>query len=131
MPEKYQEEIEEILKRADETAPVGPARELKKDSSNVSRLSRRADLPHQSPPRSTARWPSLSTGKIALAGLVLLLVGAVWMGLLIWVGLGLLVLAYLLFFVTPRSISYEKRWRGRPLEARPSPWQRFIRWLKG
>lgn len=129
MPEKYQEEIEDILKRAEEATPVDATRGPGKSPKNVPKPSHRTNRSYHSS-SGIVRWPSLSPGKIALAGLVLLLVGALWMGLLIWVGLGLLVLAYLLFFVTPRSISYEKRWRGRPTEGRTSPWQRFVRWLK-
>jgi hypothetical protein len=53
------------------------------------------------------------------------------LGTLVWIGLGLLAVAYLFFFITPRSVSYEKRWRGQPLdEGYSSPWERFKRWLK-
>ena len=49
---------------------------------------------------------------------------------LIWVGLALLVLGYLLFFISPRNISIEKRWRGESIEDVPdSPWGRFKRWI--
>jgi O-antigen/teichoic acid export membrane protein len=67
-----------------------------------------------------------------LAGLILFVVAALLgLGLLIWVGLGLLVVAYLLFFISPRSISYEKRWRGRPVDDdNPTAWDRFKRWLQ-
>jgi hypothetical protein len=129
MPERYQEEIEEILRRAEEATPPGPARGSEKNARNVSNLSRRANRPYRLS-AGGVHWLYLSPGKIALAGFVLLLVGALWINLLIWVGLGLLVLAYLLFFVKPGSLSYEKRWRGRMVETQPSPWQRFLRWLK-
>jgi Flp pilus assembly protein TadB len=130
MPEKYKEEIEEILRRTGEMAPAPTAREAERRPVEL------AQHPH--PPDSASgsrgsvrRWPSLSPGKILLAGLVLLLVGAFWKGFLIWVGLVLLVLAYLLFFVTPRSISYEKRWRGRAVEERTSVWWRLKSWFQG
>jgi hypothetical protein len=67
-----------------------------------------------------------------LAGLILFVVAALLgLGPLIWVGLGLLIVSYLLFFITPRSISYEKRWRGRSVDdGRLTAWDRFRRWLK-
>jgi len=129
MPEKYQQEIEEILRRAEDTTPLGPARGSDQNPRNVPKLSRRASRPYRLSGGSF-NWLYLSPGKIALAGLVLLLVGALWINVLIWVGLGLLVLAYLLFFVKPGSLSYEKRWRGREVEPQVSPWHRFLRWLK-
>jgi hypothetical protein len=64
-----------------------------------------------------------------LAGLVLFVVGALWFRPLVWVGLGMVALGYLLFFVSPHSISYEKRWRGQVVEEYDSPWQRLKRWL--
>jgi uncharacterized membrane protein len=129
MPEKYQEEIEEILKRAEETAPLSPARGAEKRARDLPRLSPGADRTTPQSSNANSRWPSLSAGKIALVGLILLTVG-LWKTVFLWVGLGLLVLAYLLFFVQPRSVSHEKRWRGRALERRPSPWQRLLRWLR-
>lgn len=129
MPEKYKEEIEEILRRTGEDAPAPHAREAEKRPVDLAQPLHPAHRPSRG---SVWRWPALSPGKILLAGLVLLLVGAFWKGVLVWVGLVLLVLAYLLFFVTPRSISYEKRWRGRAVEERDSEWWwRFKRWFRG
>jgi hypothetical protein len=67
-----------------------------------------------------------------LSGLILFVAAAfLKLGTLVWIGLGLLVVAYLFFFIAPRSVSYEKRWRGQPLdEVYSSPWERFKRWLK-
>jgi len=131
MPEKYQDEIEEILRGLEETAP--------KRSGGESDKSRRDVLEPSHPSRRSPRsnlvrgrtWPTVSPGKLAVVGLIVLLLGALWVKLLIWVGLGLLAGAYLLFFVRPRSISYEKRWRGQALENNlSSPWEKFKRWLK-
>ena len=72
----------------------------------------------------------VSPGKLAIIGLVLLVIGAFWVRPLIWVGLGFLVGAYLLFFVKPRSISHDKRWRGKSVEDEVTPWDRVKRWLK-
>jgi hypothetical protein len=132
MPEKYKEEIEEILRRTDEVAPASPTREAEKTPVD---LAQPADPARRSPRPSRGsvwRWPALSPGKILLAGLVLFLVAAVLQqGILVWVGLGVLVAAYLLFFVKPQPTSYEKRWRGRAVEERTSVWRRVKSWFQG
>ena len=130
MPDKYQDEIEEILRRAGEVAPSDTPKEVERpleDRSTLLRNSRPAPSPDQG---NVGRWPSITPGKIMLAGLIVFLVGIIFFSPLIWVGLGMLVVAYLLFFVSPRSISYEKRWRGRVVEERRTAWQRVKRWLR-
>jgi hypothetical protein len=51
---------------------------------------------------------------------------------LVVAGLVLFVIAYALFFVRPGGslASYEKRWRGRPIEDRQTMIDRLKRWLK-
>tara|TARA_B100000315_G_C14477431_1_gene541289 strand:+ start:513 stop:908 length:396 start_codon:yes stop_codon:yes gene_type:complete len=130
MPEKYRDEIEEILKRAGEAAPRSSPREPEEHPEDRPREVRRAPAPR---PGLNRRWPSVTPGKMLLAGLILFVVAALLgLGPLIWVGLGMLVVAYLLFFITPRSISVEKRWRGRPVDevSSSSAWDRFRRWLQ-
>lgn len=135
MSDKYQKEIEEILKNAGESAPdeaVGEAEKPPDDRPVRSqrRLSEREPEPTYTP---RGRWPTITPGKVLVAGLVVFVITAllkVW--ILMWVGLGLLVIGYLLFFVPPRSMSMEKRWRGRSVENNePSPWDRFKRWMGG
>ena len=131
MPEKYQDEIEEILKKVGEASPGAPPNRSERpfeDRPNTQRPSRQAPVPRY----SSHRWPTITPGKILLSGLILFVVAALLkLGILVWIGLGLLVVAYLLFFITPRSVSYEKRWRGRPVdEVSSSPWDRLKRWLK-
>ena len=129
MPEKYRDEIEEILKKAGEAALRRSPGEPEGCPEDRPRKVRPA-----SPERRSVnpRWPSVTPGKMLLAGLILFVVAAfLGLGPLIWVGLILLVVAYLLFFVSPRSISHEKRWRGRPVdEASSTALDRFKRWLK-
>ncbi len=132
MPEKYKEEIEEILRRTDEVAPAPPTREADKRPVDLAQPAYPDRQSHRPSRGSVWRWPALSPGKILLAGLVLVLLAAVFrLGILVWVGLGVLVAAYLLFFVNPRPTSYEKRWRGRPVEERTSVWRRFKSWFQG
>lgn len=132
MPEKYQDEIEEILRKAGEVTPSDPPTALEradKTGPRPVRAGRRDPAPGYIFRR---RWPRVSPGKLLLAGIVIFLVAALFRWTpLIWVGLAMLVVAYLLFFVTPRSISYEKRWRGRSVEGYQSPWERLKHWLRG
>jgi hypothetical protein len=133
MPEKhqkYQEEIEEILRGLEEKAPVHPPAERGKPLDDLPRTPRQNYRYFQPSYSKGWNWNLVSPGKLALLGLLILLLGAVWTRPLIWVGLGILAGAYLLFFVKPRSTSYDKRWRGQVLESGPSPWERFKRWLK-
>jgi len=73
-----------------------------------------------------------------LAG-VLLILGALafnsvglgqYAGVMTWVGIGLLIFAYIRYFTTPRRET-ELRWRGQSIEdPKPKgPLMRFWRWL--
>ena len=129
MPDRYQDEIEEILRKAGEVASSSPPKEVKRaEDERVRPVRASREAPEPSP---NYRWrlPRVTPGKVMLAGAIILIMG-IWFGLLIWVGLALLVVSYLLFFVTPRSMSHDKRWRGRPVEEYQKPWERFKRWMK-
>ena len=134
MSNKYQKEIEEILKNAGEVAPDETVREKEKPLEDRPRALRQASRPNKAPVSSSSRgrFPSITPGKILLTGLIVFIVTAllqIWV--LIWVGLALLVVGYLLFFVTPRNIAIEKRWRGESIDDPPeSPWERFKSWIK-
>ena len=130
MPEKYQDEIEEILRRVDDVAPSDSPKEVERPLDDRSTLLKNSPLAPSPGHGKRGRWPSITPGKIMLAGLIVFLVGVVIFSPLIWVGLGMLVVAYLLFFVSPKSISYEKRWRGRIVEERRTTWQRVKQWLR-
>jgi hypothetical protein len=129
MPEKYQEEIEDILRGMGEKTRTGASRGSEKPADDAPILARQAQAP---PPiyNKTSFWAMLSPGKLSVIGLVLLVIGAFWVRPLIWVGLGFLVGAYLLFFVKPRSIPMEKRWRGQAIESKGTSWDRFRRWFR-
>ncbi|MDA0734956.1 MAG: hypothetical protein O2909_10155 [Chloroflexi bacterium] len=129
MPERYQEEIEDILRGMGEKTRTGASRGSEKPADDAPVVSREAQPPAPIS-NKTSFWPMVSPGKLAVIGLVLLLIGAFWVRPLIWVGLGFLVGAYLLFFVKPRSIPMEKRWRGQAIEQEVTYWDRFRRWFK-
>ena len=131
MPNKYQDEIEEILRRAGEVAPSDPPEGQERPREGMSNLARRTR--RSSAPRETTGrvWPRLSPGKLLLGGLIVFVVSALsgWTPG-IWVGLVTLVVAYLLFFVSPRSFNSEKRWRGRTVDVYERPLDRIKRWFK-
>ncbi len=134
MSDKYQQEIEEILKNAGEVAPEEVEGETERPLDDRPKALRQAVSSSNAPVSYTprGRWPSITPGKILLTGLLVFIVTAllqIWV--LIWVGLALLVVGYLLFFVTPRSVTMEKRWRGESIEDPPeSAWNRLKRWIK-
>lgn len=134
MSDKYQQEIEEILKNAGEVAPDEAVGETERPLDDRPKALRQAVSSSNAPVSYTprGRWPSITPGKILITGLLVFIVTAllqIWV--LIWVGLALLVVGYLLFFVTPRSVTMEKRWRGESIEDPPgSAWNRLKRWIK-
>ena len=133
MKDKYKEEIEEILRKAGEEAPSNSARRGERHPEDRP-VDRRASQisPAQRTQRSPRRW-TISSGKLLVAGLALLLIGWVSKVLpLMWVGLIALAAAYLMYFLKPRSMQQEKRWRGRSVEdSGASPWDWFKRRFKG
>ena len=128
MPEKkYLDEIEEILRRSEMTG-------------DKPRQRRTPKVPRELP---SVKLPSLrigafvSPGRLMVAGVGALVLAMIlrrffpWlMAPLLWVGLALFILAYVLFLIYPRIPRYEKRWRGRPLEEGTSLWERIRRNLR-
>ena len=131
MPDRYQDEIEEILQKVGEVAPSDPPEGRERPREGRSSLARRVRRP--SPARETTGrvWPRLSPGKLLLGGLIVFVLSALigWTPG-IWLGLGTLVVAYLLFFGSPRSFNTEKRWRGRSVDTYESPLDRVKHWFR-
>ena len=134
MSEKYREEIEEILKHAEEVMPKERATSA---GSRQNPAGRSSNLLSRFFPGGILK---ISAGKLMLASFALLLLalilGAAGLAspvILVVGGLILFVIAYALFFVRPTSTAgYEKRWRGRLIEEdNLSLLDRFKRWLKG
>ncbi|GBD10413.1 hypothetical protein HRbin23_00054 [bacterium HR23] len=95
---------------------------------------RKAEIRHRLKARRAWRWPRvslrLSPGFLLVAGVVVLLLALVaprpltgWRVWLFWGGLGLLVLAYGVYWRGQRP-KVEKRWRGRPIDTPPGRWER-------
>lgn len=128
MPEKYQEEIEEILRQAGDLRPPSHGRRARGSIWRLVWLHIVQSL--------GGKAFSLSPGRIILAALALLLstliVRAIVPGLVVplaWAGLLLFLVGYAMLFVKPRKM--EKRWRGQPLEqSGESWWDRLRRRLK-
>ncbi len=134
MSDKYMEEIEEILKRAEEVMPedrrAGPERAGRKTKSTGG-----SSNPMR---RFSGGWKlGISAGKLMLASFALfilaLAISATSLNFekyLVIIGLILFVVAFALFFIKPGHISQEKRWRGRIIEDRPTTyWARIKQWF--
>ena len=131
MPEKYQDEIEEILRRSGESAPVkSPGERQQPPEDDPETYGSLRDI-KQSNRLSARWWPLFSPGKVMLGGLIIFVIAAI-LGFnpLIWVGLAILVGAYLFFFVKPGSTRLEKRWRGRSVEEEGSNGDQLKKWLR-
>ena len=131
MSEKYLQEIEEILKEAEATPPPETGQAPPSPTTSGRYVLR---LPRVGSPGSA---PYISVGKVVLAAMAILLLALVVGGAFgpkwLFAGfvIGLLVVAYLMFFARPSRPNMEKRWRGRPIEEAPDdPWSKFNRWLK-
>ncbi len=142
MSQRYKKEIEEILEQSSDL-PAGRSKPKEDRLEKRQRSSVAGGVaPRPAGWRIGGRRWSLSPGRLMLTGIVLLLVGLIFhMTLkevvpgvvepLVWAGIALFVLAYILFFVQPRQ-KVEKRWRGRLVEDGPSSqplWNRIRRWL--
>ena len=130
MRDKYKEEIEEILRQAGEATHSDSDKESERhpeDRPRETRVQRRAPVRDY---RVGPRRLTITPGKLMLAGVVMFLVGLKFTPF-IWLGLATLVGGYLFYFLRPRSISQEKRWRGRSVEdVEPSLWEQLKRRYK-
>ena len=132
MPEKYKDQIEEILRQAEDVvAQDRPQPPAPKESTRryVLRLPRVGML---------QGLPRISSGKLMLAALALFLLALLLRStvgpamLFVWIGLVLFVVAYVMFFARPGTQQVEKRWRGRLLEDNPENLlKRLKRLLRG
>ena len=128
MAQRYQREIEEILDQAGGVAPTGKTAAGKREGKPADDRVRRV---------SSWRVPvSLSPGRLLIIGVITLLAGLLLpfpggiAQFVAWLGVGLFVLSYVLFFAQPRR-TVERRWRGQSMEdiAPQSQLERFWRWL--
>ena len=131
MAERYRREIEEILENVNESPPAETGAKR-----GTARRQRSADTPPM-PGRQRRAGFDYTPGRVAFTGiallalaLVLTLFGVGFTAPLVWIGIGLLILAYVLFFTKPRR-TMERRWRGQSIEdpPQPGPLQRLRRWL--
>ena len=112
MPQRYEDEIEEILKQVGEVGP-GP---VKRRRSFLSLLGA-----YISKLLGGGTW-SITPGRVMLVAGVVLLLGLLMPSLapagiwapLAWGGLILFIVGYAMFFIRPRKV--EKRWRGQPID---------------
>ena len=121
MSERYQREIEEILRQTGELGSGGGQRGPKKSLKGLNwrRITQ-----------------SMTPGPVMLIAVAVLLLALVMQAALPGLaaplggaGLVMLVVGYAMFFIRPRRV--EKRWRGQPIDYRtPGWWDRFLRKVK-
>ena len=129
--ERYQREIEEILDKVNEDQPAKGASARPRAPRDV----------RTTPPKAPRRAPRVrfqfSPGRLLMTGVALLFLALLFLTIVpilaapaAWAGIGLFIVAYVLFFIKPRRTA-EKRWRGQSIEDEPdpSPLVRFWRWV--
>ena len=129
MPEKYRREIEDLLSQIE-----GQYETVEPKKPRASRGPFKAIF------RSVAGkgW-SITPGRIILASVVLLLIALLFNSsmpgilapLIGWGAVVIFILGYSLFFINPGG-SYEKRWRGQPIDEPPPAnlWEKLRRKLQ-
>ena len=130
VPDRYQDEIEEILNGFSENQESLPTDTL--SSSNDSSDSNDYLVNNASDDiRAKTPTPRITKTKIVLLAMAALLIGGFWFWPLIWIGLVLFGIAYLMFFLKPRQTHHLKYWRDNPLEEVPgSRWEKLTEWFR-
>ena len=131
MPDQYQKEIEDILRKAEAEAPLPSAQSRRSLRGMVWQYARQS--------LNSKAW-GVSPGKIMLAALAMLLAAFLlrpfvpgMFGLLAWAGLIIFIVAYGMVFLRPsKSRGERKMWRGRYIDDEPSNdsdswWNKFRR----
>ena len=130
VPDRYQDEIEEILKGFSDNQESLPTDTL--SSNNDSSDSNDYLVNNASDDiRAKTPTPRITKTKIVLLAMAALLIGGFWFWPLIWIGLVLFGIAYLMFFLKPRQTHHLKYWRDKPLEEVPiSRWGKLTEWFR-
>ena len=130
VPDRYQDEIEEILKGFSDNQESLPTDTLSisndsSDSNDYLVNNASDDI------RAKTPTPRITKTKIVLLAMAALLIGGFWFWPLIWIGLVLFGIAYLMFFLKPRQTHHLKYWRDKPLEEVPSSrWEKLTEWFR-
>lgn len=118
MPDQYQKEIEDILRKAEDEAPL---------PSEQSRRSLRGMVWQYARQSLNSKAWGVSPGKIMLAALVVFLAGMALrymipaLGMLMWAGLIIFIIGYGMVFLKPsKSPQERKMWRGKYIDDEPS-----------
>jgi hypothetical protein len=121
MPERYQKEIEDILKQAGDIKTPSSGRASKPNPLRLIGVYIRNSLEGKP-------W-TVSSGRVILVSILFLLSAVVFgammpglTGILGWIGLVLFILGYALFFIKPPRSTTEKRWRGQAIEYESDSW---------
>ena len=127
MTNRYQKEIEEILKKAGEPAPA-PGQQPESPGEPAPEPRRRRSM--RQPQGNTLRRTSISYKHLLLAGVAVLVVSIFFGGLPVFlIGAALLVGGYVMYYRAPRSGRVggngegrpPKMWRGRMIDPGDDP----------
>lgn len=127
--QRYEKEIEEILKNSGANPPEQPSDEPPEPSSRRRRTS--------SVRRISLRGAAISYKGVLLAGITLLVISAIFGGLYLFLaGVALLVAGYVMYYRAPRSggssgggsSAAPKMWRGRSIDPDDDPHFTNDRW---
>ena len=128
MKDRYEDEIEQILRNLDAQPPKSNA-EQPATPSSVTPVD---DEPSPFAPKPPARKRLISPAKLSFIGVVLAVIGLA-LTKLVWLsvaGLVIIVVAVVWMFLQRATTPANAAWRGRPVEQPPQTgWQRFRQWL--
>ena len=130
VPDKYQEEIEEILKDFSDNQESLPIDTLSNGNYSWDANDYLVDNSSDDVPAKIST-PRITKTKVVLLAMAALLIGGFWFWPLIWIGLILFGIAYLMFFLKPRPTHHIKYWRDKPLGEIPvSRWGKLMQWFR-
>ncbi len=129
MPDQYQKEIEDILKKAEAEGPLPSAQSRRSLRGMVWQYARQS--------LNSKAW-GVSPGKIMLAALAMLLAAFLlrpivpgMFGLLAWAGLIVFIVAYGMVFLKPSKPKGERpMWRGKYIDDEPDDGSSWWQGLK-
>ena len=129
MKDRYEQEIEQILNELDAEIPDGSGG----GPHPVSPVPPLDDRPSPFAPQPRPRMRLISPVKLALLGLIVVVIGLILFHqpMLALAGVGIVALALVWMFIQRISSQPQQMWRGRPVDPPPpqSTWERFRRWL--
>ena len=132
MAQRYQREIEEILGEVNDEGAheAGSKRTARSRAESRPRPGDRVRMSPSVRFQFSPGWLLTAGVALLIGALLLTMFGVSFAAPVAWLGVGLFVLAYVLFFARPRR-TVDRRWRGQSIEDEPPPGGlgRVWRWI--